>query len=497
MARITRSFLRDRFLSIDVRTLAFTRVAIALMLFYDLGRRVAEFSVWYSDAGLLPSALVEAHPIRSWSYSFLDHLNNDTELRIAFAAIGIVYFCFLIGLFTRFFHVLSFVCLTSLQVRLDLLVNGGDFVFSDLVLWTAFLPLGATFSVDAWWKKRRGKPPARSPHVSWAVLVAILQFAVIYFFNGVQKGSTPWLQGTSVYWVVQQERLVTWFGALFRELFPLWVFQILTYSTLLIEYLLPWLIISPWGRPTTRRIAILFILALHLGIAAVANVGLFSFVMISYGTLLVGTEDWDWLARKLEMRRPRLARALTLPPAHAMATPEPSPWRLVTGSLLAFFVVVATWQVLEENNVPKFMKPTQPEWVRNSVMLTRLNQGWKMFATPPRQDMTLVVDAVTADGCHVDPLNEVASRHADPNVRSIPRYLGQNYYWYDYTGRIKTFGAYHSGLTDWIYRYHERTGNDEDRILSFEVYEVTHAMPLPGQDGPTNVKARSFLQGRR
>lgn len=502
MARITKSFLRDKFLSIDTRTLGLARIAIGLLLLFDLAKRANEMSIWFFETGLIPNAMLAAHPMRPYGMSFLSYVSSDTGVRLAFALIAVVYLCFLFGFLTRLFHVLSFVCLVSLQIRVDLVANGGDFVFCDLVLWTAFLPMGASFSIDSWRRSEGGKPPTRSPVVSWAVLVAILQLAVIYYFNAVHKSGETWINGTAVYWLAQQERIVTGPGFWMRENLPLWVFQFLTYFSLVVEYLLPWLILSPWGRPWTRRAAILGILALHLGIAAIANVGLFSFVMIAYSTLLISTEDWDWLRDKLSTRRgdrSRLVRALTLPPADAMPERPRSPLRWVTGPILAYLFIVATSQVLVENpGVPNVLKHEQPQWIQATVQTFRLNQGWKMFASnAPRDDMWIVVDAVTEDGRHIDPFNELGSRHSDPALRTIPPRLAQNYYFCDYTARIKGFRAYHRGLVDWIYRHHERTGNDDDRIVSFRVYHVAHIPPAPGEDEPHDVKARSFLQKQR
>ena len=127
-------------------------------------------------------------------------------------------------------------------------------------------------------------------------------------------------------------------------------------------------------------------------------------------------------------------------------------------------------------------------------MTLRLNQGWKMFPpNAPRDDMWLVVDAVTSDGRHIDPVNEVASRHAEPSLRTIPPWLGQNYYWCDYTVRIEGFRRYHEGLSDWIFRHHERTGNINDRVVSFRIYKVSHVPPGPGQNEPHDVKVRAIL----
>ncbi len=498
--RIDKTFLRDRFLTIDIRTLGLARIYIALLLLFDLAKRGAEMSVWYFESGLLPNAMLAKYPLKPWGESFLFYVSSDTGVRVAFLLIGLVYLALLFGIFTRVVQVLAVACVLSLQVRVDVVSNGGDFVVCNLMVWTAFLPLGSAFSVDAWRANKAGKP-VRSPVVSWAVLVVTLQLAIIYFFNAIHKSGETWIDGSAVYWLAHQERLVTGLGYWMREHLPFWVFQGFTYTSLVIEYLLPILILSPWGRPWTRRVAIAGIWALHLGIAAIANVGLFSFAMMAYSMFLISPEDWEWLRDRLRARRTEddaAVLALTLPSSDGPPAPSRRPLRWVAHAVLAVLVVAATSQVAAENPaISRFVKHEQPTWIRATVMTFRLNQGWKMFASnAPRHDMWLVVDAVTADGRHIDPLNEVASRYADPSLRTLPPYLAQNYYWCDYTVRIKGFRRYHKGLSDWIFSHHDRTGNPDDRVVSFRVYEVSHFPPGPWDDAPRDVKAKVILSKR-
>ncbi len=498
--RIDKTLLRDRFLTIDIRTLGLARIYIALLLLFDLAKRSAEMSVWYFESGLIPNAMLAKHPLKPWGESFLFYVSSDTGVRVAFVLIGLVYVALLFGVFTRVAQVLALACLLSLQIRVDLVSNGGDFVFCNLLVWTAFLPLGSAFSVDAWRAHKADKPP-RSPVVSWAVLVVMMQLVIIYFFNAVHKSGETWINGSAVYWLAHQERLVTGAGYWMREHLPFWVFQAITYTSLVIEYLLPFLIMSPWGRPRTRRLAIVGIWALHLGIALVANVGVFSFVMIGYSMFLFSTEDWEWLREKLRLRRTEddaLVAALALPPSTAPSRPSWRPLRWGANAVLAVLVVAATSQVAAENPaISHFIKHEQPKWIRQTVMTLRLNQGWKMFAAnAPRHDMWLVVDAVTENGRHIDPFNEVASRYADPSLRTLPPYLGQNYYWCDYTVRIKRYRRYHKALSDWIFSHHERTGNADDRVVSFRVYEVSQFPPGPREDEPRDVKAKVILSKR-
>ncbi|MFW2387343.1 MAG: HTTM domain-containing protein [Polyangiales bacterium] len=495
------SFFRDRFLTIDVRTLGLARIYIALLLLFDLARRSLEMSVWYYESGLLPNAMLDKHPMRTYGYSFLFDVSSDAGIQIAFIFIALVYLAFLFGIFTRVTHVLAAACLISLHIRVDFLANGGDFVFCNLMVWSAFLPLGSAFSFDSWRKKMAGLP-IESPVVSWAVLVICLQLAVIYAFNAIHKRGDTWVDGSAVYWLAHQERIVTWLGLWMRENLPFWVFQAMSYGSLVIEYLLPILILSPWGRPWTRRAAIAGIWALHLGIAAVANVGSFSFVMMGYSMFLVSPEDWEWLRAKLSLRRGKDARAvaaLRLPPEDASSPPKRSPLRWLSNTFLAFLFVAAVSQVLVENwSVPKFLKHRQPKWIQATIETFRLHQGWSMFAADaPRHDMWIVVDAVTADGRHVDPFNEFATRYSDPTLRTVPPRLDMSYWSCDYVARIPGFRRFHGNLAEWIFRHHERTGNENDRIVSFRAYEVSHLPPGPGETEPREPKSKAFLAKRR
>ncbi len=501
VAGIHMRFLRDRFLTIDIRTLGLARIYIALLLLFDLARRSLEMSIWYFESGLLPNAMLAQHPLRPWAYSFLYYVSSDAGVRLAFVLIALVYLALLFGVFTRVAQVLAAACLISLQVRVDFLSNGGDFVFCNLLVWSMFLPLGSAFSVDVW-RKKKANAAIESPVVSWAVPVIWLQLATIYFFNAIHKTGETWVDGSAVYWLAHQERIVTWFGLWIRRELPFWAFQAMTYTSLVIEYSLPILILSPWGRPWIRRAAIVGIWALHLGIAAIANVGSFSFVMIAYSMFLVSPEDWEWLRDKLAQRRgedsPAVA-VLTLPSSDASPKPKRSPLRWLSYAFLALLVVAAGSQVLNENwAVPGFLKHPQPEWIQATVQTFRLNQGWSMFAADaPREDMWIVVDAVTIDGRHIDPYNEVAARYSDPALRTVPPQLDMSYWWCDYTVRIPDMRPYQGSLSNWIFRHHERSGNPDDEIVSFTAHKVTQIPPAPHEAEPREVKATAFLAKRR
>lgn len=607
------SFLRRNFLTIDPRTLGLLRIVLASLLLVDLAKRTSYLRLFYTNSGLIPNHRVLWQPPREHIFSFLLGLSDTVEVQIAFGLIAIIYLCFLFGFRTRVMHALSWLSLVSLQMRADVLCSGADFVFSDLVLWSAFLPLGRRFSLDAVLSSLRNgndtdlqglhniasTPRDTRPVVSLAVLALIMQLVVIYVFNTVQKNGANWRDGTAVYWLVHQERIVTAFGLWARDALPLWVFQSLSYATLVVEGAIPLLILSPWGRPWTRRIAIVSMLGLHFGMALMSNLGLFSPVMMTYALCLIEARDWDmwerrarsvlqlsvdlgcglcfqaarvWtrldtlrrieihaldpgaaadscgfvqtrdglrfehaqalrrllgvlplglllsaaaqllqpiigpIARWSGRNRDAISRELALQPAHtciparhsaAAFTEKLHRIRFWAGQLLVLaLIVVATSQVLNENRaVPRALKHDQPRIVRAAVGYSRLSQGWSMFAPEaPMHDRTIVIDAVTSDGRHVDPWNEVASRVSDPTLRTIPERLGHDAAHCDYSSSVSDDESLYEPLHDWIMSYHRRTHHPADRIRHFKAYVIEHDGPRPGEQAPSNVEARVFLR---
>ena len=87
--------------------------------------------------------------------------------------------------------------------------------------------------------------------------------------------------------------------------------------------------------------------------------------------------------------------------------------------------------------VPKFLKHEQPLWIKRLVAYPRLIQAWSMFASDaPMTDQSMVVDAVTVDGRHVDPYSEATSRYDNPGRNEIPVRLDNDSFVFNYSGRI-------------------------------------------------------------
>ena len=152
---------------------------------------------------------------------------------------------------------------------------------------------------------------------------------------------------------------------------------------------------------------------------------------------------------------------------------------------------IAGSQVLDENwGAHKVIDHHNPKPVAAAVSYLDLFQGWSMFAPDaPMTDFNLMVDAVTVDGRHVDPYNEIANpRHPRPGF-SIPPALGPSWLFYGYGNHIPGRGWYHQALQEWVLRYPKRTGNPNDEIRSFKLYKVEDDSPRLGeQTQPTHLR---------
>jgi predicted DCC family thiol-disulfide oxidoreductase YuxK len=629
------------YLTIDGRSLALCRIVLASVLIVDVARRIPWMRDLYSNEGLLPNHTVLWRPQLPHLFSVLFMASYPIEAAVGFALAFFCFFCLLVGWRTRLFHLLSFAMTTSLHSRILFAENLEAVAIAVLMAWTAFLPMGRRYSVDALLASLRASSdehlgelgserlpsPDQRPAVSLAVLAILLQLGVIYWFNYAHKTGPTWRAGTALYYLLHQERMVTSLGVWVRDL-PLVVSKYATYGTLVIEAIAPFLILSPLFWRHTRALAVVLLTALHVGIGLLVNLGVFSAVMIAYCPLLLDARHWEWLGHWTPSKGRRrtifydascgvcfqVVRVLARADAHHRLTwtsnqdttalpadvdkellqwtvlvvdpesgrrwtraaafaqifgalplgrlwawvlmaplvrsaaaslydafarnrttistwlglracvvagpsegspagrwtgsangPSDSPLRLWlqphTVRLREFCVLVALMvlgaDVVASNAVvPAVLRWTRrPEWMSTVLMYPRISENWGLFSPDvPSYDKMVVVDAVTLEGRHADPYNEVGSRVSSLPVEDIPLRLGHDSLFCDYTARIPAADSYHTAFTEWILRYPERTGNPRDGIVSFEAFELEHTSPAPGEAHATNVRRHVFLR---
>jgi predicted DCC family thiol-disulfide oxidoreductase YuxK len=304
-------WFRKHYLAVDPRWLGVFRIVFGSLLFADGARRWYYARAFYSNDGILPNHFSLFRPMGRHVFSLYHAFSTMGEVSVAFALTLFVFAMFLIGFKTKLFHILSAVCITGLNARNIFVENGGTVVVNLLVVWTLFLPLGRRLSVDAVLASLRARkeqtsaelndrtnpPRDDTPYVSLVVLGLMLQWSVIYFLNCVHKDGQGWMNGSTLHWFWHQDRIATWLAIFAREHAPFWLVRGLTYGTLIVEAILAFILLIPFGQVWTRRIALLLAAGLHGGIAASSRLGPFSYAMTMFFLLLLGERDWQLLSR--------------------------------------------------------------------------------------------------------------------------------------------------------------------------------------------------------
>jgi hypothetical protein len=509
------------YLTVDPRSLGLFRVVFGIVLLSDLGRRWAELDFWYTNSGLLPNHTLLWRPPTQRLFSLFFTLSSSAEAHLGFVLCALVYTLFTLGYRTRLLQAFALLARVSLNSRLAVLENGGDMVMDLLCLLTLPLPLGERFSLDALAPRpvstaaqsspadephESGEPSASTtmPVVSIAVLALVLQFAAIYLFNASSKDGPAWRDGSAVHYALHQDKLVTWVGVWMREHLPPAALRALTRGTVATEWLGFALIISPVFVREARLLAVCILPLLHLGFALGLNVGGFSPAMISFYPLLLRAEHWRWLSQRWGARfsplsarvQRRLSPGLPAQPALHAPTLDRRRW---FGEAFALLVLVAiAFEALNDNAaVPQALRLPEPAWAKAIIEYPRILQGWRMFANEPsRIDSMIYVDAITAQGVHVDPYNAVASDQHEPAGTVVPTHMGQSQFFVMYSERIPYDGyaAYRQAFSEWLLAYPARTGHAEDCLLSYEVFLVTDRSPEFGSGGhPTPLDRQLFM----
>jgi hypothetical protein len=181
-----------------------------------------------------------------------------------------------IGMWTKATTWSVFLLVLILQRYNPTVFNGGDFILrSVLLLGLAFSPAGAYLSVDSW--RKAGAIDWKAPMVpAWTLRFIQLHISLGYVLTVLLKlrGET-WLGGTAMWYAFGLEGLT-------RFDLPAWVSappigSILGWATLAVELGVG---VGVWFR-RSRPFVLFAGVLLHLGIAALFEIGFFTYVMIA------------------------------------------------------------------------------------------------------------------------------------------------------------------------------------------------------------------------
>jgi hypothetical protein len=462
--------------SIDTRALSAFRIAMGLLCIADILRRTAQLEQYY-----LPSGWVPAQPEIRHTFTLLDLCASPAQAYglSAFALVSALLFT--VGYRTRIAHGVTWICLVSFHSSRFPTVNTGDLVMHLFMMWTLWLPLGRHWSIDAV-RRRQENLPSSTTVTSLAVTACWLQFATIYGFNAIEKWGPNWHNGEALYYVMQLDMYATPLALALRDWMSIEVSSLLTGATLVIEFLAPVLILSPVAPTRCRRLAALLLAGLHLGIALVAEIGLFPYVMLATFTLLIFPTP----------EAPDLCSSSAEGPDESPLLGSQAKRRVVQGCI-AMLLLINTIQGMVSHDLPRELlralgvNPKTPAVFRDVVYFGHMTQRWRLFApSVPAGEGRLVLDATTREGKHIDPMTGQLPDFGPSSARAHPF----DQHWRKYSARAKSddSGAFAQKLSRW---WLER---DHD-LVSLDVYWIYDRSPEPGATSGPEVIRKKHLGG--
>lgn len=376
--RLARPFL------LDLRSLAAFRIGLGLILLYDLLARARDLGAHYSDAGVLPRALVPETPLGQPALSLHLLSGSATWQGFLFLLAGLLGLALLLGYRTRLATCGSWFLLGSLHLRNPLVCYAGDELLKLLLFWSLFLPLGARWSLDGR-RADEATEPRDASVLSAGSVALVLQVCFVYLFATLFKSGPTWWDGTAVYYALNIDLHTSPLGR--ALLGSPGLCAALTWFTLAAEGLAPLLLLSPvWFLPA-RLLGIGLLAGLQVGLFLCMDLGIFQPVSLVALLALLPSRVWE---RGRE-------------DADVPVRVERRGW---VNALPACCIAAAlVWNVVElrHREHPEQAVPTP---LRQVYGLLHLDQGWSMFAPDPADwDGWFVVAADPAQGPALDLLH--------------------------------------------------------------------------------------------
>ncbi|MBC8312391.1 MAG: DUF393 domain-containing protein [Candidatus Marinimicrobia bacterium] len=287
---------------VNTRVLGIFRVFLGVICFWDVWRRYHLIDVFYSSSGINLSVGTSFTYVPQY-FSLLHSFRSSDVMTVFFIITMITSFSLLIGYRTKLSHFLTLVGVLSIHNYRIILENGGDMAFNAFLVWSFFLPLGKSLSIDSLRKSlkinkeqspedlNRANPTENTEYYHLAYLAFLIQLCLIYTYNFINKTGDMWENGTAVFHMYQLDTFLTPFGFWFASILNPIINSLLTNSTIIMEWASIFLILSPIFTKWTRRVALVCFMSFHLMIGISVSIGLFSWTMMTALILLLGYDD--------------------------------------------------------------------------------------------------------------------------------------------------------------------------------------------------------------
>jgi hypothetical protein len=477
-----------RIFAIDPRSLAAARIVIGIVLVIDLLERFTDLHALYSADGAIPLEIVRERFSEPWRWS-LHYLSGSPLYNGALMGLALLSaVALLVGARTRIATVVSWLLLLSLHHRLPPVNNAGDSLLLLLLFWAMFLPWERCWSLDACYRWKRTTSAhlsdpgvVRAPVISAASCGILLQVAIMYGMTGYFKQHELWQSGSALQFVLafdaygkstarrllEYPQLLTW----------------LSWGTLWLETIGPWLWFFPWFTGIIRVAVCGLLFLMHVGIALTLTVGLFSYVCLAGLLLFVPAAAWDRLNQWISRRPAEGRRDEMLLPESA----EPlTKWQIArhtslsTVCLLSLVLIIA-WniqtmfpRVLSSNSSGRAVVRRLPNWLVAPMSALGLVQKWNMFSRPPKNDEWFTATGRLVNGETRDVWSGNAAR--DPfESPTDPAGMFPNHRWRKLFRQLPRdrYEAFRAPVGRWVVQRWNQLHAPQEQIIYFTLDHTT------------------------
>lgn len=326
---LLRRLERFWFSSADARVYDLFRIAFGLASVINWLYIWPQRHMLFSDRGLLDTETLGTLPDHALHLSVLKWLDSPAAVTAVMVVAGIGLIGLITGTFTRSSTLIVYVWHLSYTRRLMMMLAGWDRIFVIYAFLLLISPIGRTWSVDAALRgKNRGGGGGGGGIIqvpSYGLKLMQLQLIVIYL-------DTVWLKLPDEFW--QSGELIAYFLMSYysRVAHPIWadlewLSVVLTYSTLVIETAIPFLLLFRKTRPLAFALG----LGLHGTIAILSNLYLFSVAILPLYLCFLEGKDIEAIRNALkrwflgaseEKKMEREVREEPVEPAEAVGLSE-------------------------------------------------------------------------------------------------------------------------------------------------------------------------------
>ncbi|WP_255193134.1 HTTM domain-containing protein [Natronobeatus ordinarius] len=477
-----------RRIRIDTRSLAVFRVIAGVLIVVDILLRLRNFRFFYTDDGVVPVEVAQGL-VPEYAVSVFFFSGEPTITLLLFAIHFVVAIQLILGYYTRFAIVVSFLFVVSVDYRNPIVTSYADVIFRHMLFWAMFMPLGARYSIDA--LRADGPPPKQ--YTGLAGMFALAQMMLMYLTNGSHKipSREAWLSGETMTTILHYDRVAFFLSEYVRE-FPLFMqfSGIMWYSLMLGSPLL--LLFTGRGR---YLLATLYAGG-HLFLAVTVRIGAFPYAAIMGLMLFFQSRAWDdaaWVAsrfdlpvervvaavtrqgRHLERRLPHLAISDRIPPTERLrrtATTLVIVIVLVSG----IFTVIPNAQTIgvidEDESIP-----FEDEVTAGQQTVRLAEPSWRFYPSPISSNRYFVFAGETADGQHVDVFNDRPLQWDRPYADNYKQLETYRHRFYMISVRNHGVDGRESGVVEhyqeYLCEHYEWDGQPLERTTMYYIYEWT------------------------